>query len=31
MNLKKFKKSLVSIVLGSSLFLVNGGGNLSTA
>jgi len=25
MNLKKFKKSLVSIVLGSSLFLVNGG------
>ncbi len=25
MNFKKFKKSLVSIVLGSSLFLVNGG------
>ena len=26
MNLKKFKKSLVSIVLGSSLFIGNGGG-----
>ncbi len=26
MNFKKIKKSLVSIVLGSSLFLVNGGG-----